>query len=227
MKNAWVNPWFAAPALAFLLVGVFFAVFVPYGEEILYFNSWRAGWLNPFFRWATHLGEVMAYVIAGLALLFWRYRFALLVAVTGLLTMPLVYTLKDQLGHDRPLTYFEKSGLRSALVVVPDEELNSGRTSFPSGHTMGAFGLYGLLSLLLSARARRWGLLFAFLAILTGFSRIFLVQHFLPDVLAGAALGLSLSWLVWQLDQLPFMRRARFLDRSLLRKSKMPSTSSG
>lgn len=217
MKRVWVNPWFVLPVLAFFLTALTLAVLIPYGDEILYFNSWRTGWLNPFFRRATHLGEAPVFFVAGLALLFWRFRFTLLVAVTGLITLPLVYTLKDQVGHDRPLTYFEKSGLSSALVVVPGEELNSGQTSFPSGHTMAAFGLYSLLALMLPNRARRWGLLLATTAIIVGISRIFLAQHFLPDVLAGAVLGMALSWAVWQFDQLPFMRRARFLDRSLIK----------
>lgn len=215
MKRVWINPWFVVPVLVFFLTAIVLAVITPYGEEILYLNPWREGWLNPFFRRVTHLGEAPAFVLAGVAAMFWRYRFTLVIALVGLLTSPLVYTLKDQIAMDRPKTYFEKSGKIDSLVVVPDEQLNIGRTSFPSGHTTAAFALYGVIALMLDPRARRWGLPLALLAVMVGFSRIFLVQHFLRDVLGGAVLGLMLAWLGWQLAQIPYFQRQAWLDKSL------------
>ncbi len=217
MKRVWINPWFVWPVMVFFVIAIFIELITPYGNEILFLNPWREGWLNPFFRRATHLGEVPAFIVAGMAAMFWRFRFTLLIALAGLITSPLVYTLKDKIGTDRPKTYFEKTGLSNEVVVVPEERLNSGQTSFPSGHTMAAFGLYGLLTLMLDPKARRWGLLLALLAVLVGFSRIFLVQHFLRDVLGGAIMGLMIAWLVWQFDQLPFMRHAAWLDKRLIK----------
>jgi membrane-associated phospholipid phosphatase len=60
-----------------------------------------------------------------------------------------------------------------------------------------AVTMFSLVTLMLPFRWRRFGLLFAMLALLTGISRVFLVQHFLRDVLAGAAFGLAISSLVW------------------------------
>lgn len=218
MKRVWVNPWFVLPVGLFFIAAMILAAVTPYGHEIVYLNDWREGWLNPFFRRVTHLGEAPAFIVAGLAALFWQYRFTVLIALVGLFTSPLVYTLKDKIGTDRPKTYFEKTGMSEAVVVVPEERLNSGRTSFPSGHTTAAFALYGLLSLMLDPRVRQWGLLLAILAITVGFSRIYLVQHFLRDVLGGAVLGLILAWLVWQLGQSAFFQRVRWLDGGLSRR---------
>jgi len=41
----------------------------------------------------------------------------------------------------------------------------------------------------LHASNKAWGLFFLFLAVLVGYSRIYLGQHFLPDVTMGALLG--------------------------------------
>jgi undecaprenyl-diphosphatase len=62
---------------------------------------------------------------------------------------------------------------------------------------MAAFALYSLLAMMLPVRQKHWGLPMAIIAVLVGISRIFLVQHFLADVLGGALLGLALSLGVW------------------------------
>jgi membrane-associated phospholipid phosphatase len=59
--------------------------------------------------------------------------------------------------------------------------------SFPSGHTMAAFGLYAALAFYAKKWYQAFGLFF--LALLVGYSRIYLSQHFLVDVIFGAMLG--------------------------------------
>ena len=205
-KGLWAYPWFSIPVLIFLNAGLAVSLSLPFGSEILLLNSWRTEPLNTFFRFCTQLGEVPALVVPGVLLLFWRFRFAVLFAFAGLIITPLSYVLKDRIGTDRPLTYFEKEGIRDEVVFVPGVELNSGQTSFPSGHTMAAFGLYGLIALL-SYRSVPWmSLAFVWTAILVGFSRIFLVQHFLADVLGGAMVGLLVAVFVWGLNCRVFPR---------------------
>jgi membrane-associated phospholipid phosphatase len=48
-------------------------------------------------------------------------------------------------------------------------------------------------------KSRAWGLLFFFLALLAGISRMYLVQHFFEDIYAGAWLGTVLTWLIYEL----------------------------
>ncbi|TNE59274.1 MAG: phosphatase PAP2 family protein [Bacteroidetes bacterium] len=217
--NIWSVPWFTIPVLLFFNVGLALLLFVPYGAEILYLNPWRTEPLNTFFRGATELGEAVAFVALGLISLLWRFRFALLIALTGLLVMPVSYLLKDKIGTDRPVTYFEKNGVRDAVVLVPGVKPNGGKTSFPSGHTMAAFSLYTLLALL---TRRKWpwlGLALAWTAMLVAISRVFLVQHFLADILGGAFFGMALAWLVFSLDR-RFFARMTVLDRGLLSASR-------
>lgn len=222
MKNGfWAYSWFSIPVLLFFNAGLAMLLFLPYGTEIILLNSWRTEPLNSFFRLCTQLGEVPAFVLLGLLTMTWKYRFSLLIALAGLFISPLSYVLKDQIGTDRPITYFEKAGVRDAVVLVPGVDLNGGQTSFPSGHTMAAFGLYGLLALL-TGRALPWlGLAFAWTAILVGFSRIFLVQHFLWDVLGGAAIGLLVAALVWQINE-RLLKRWPVLDAGILNRGGAP-----
>lgn len=198
MKYIWENKWFFIPTLFFFCVGGFLIGVIPYSHEILFFNDYRHEPYNALFRLLTICGEVWAFVFFGSILLFRRPRYAILIAITGILTMPISYWAKDRIGIDRPITFFEKNRPQSDQpVLVPDVELNRGQTSFPSGHSMAAFALYGLLALMLPPHRKQWGLLLAIMAIFVGISRIFLVQHFLADVLGGAFLGLLLSSMVW------------------------------
>lgn len=190
--------WFLLPLVPAFLTGLILRLQIPYGQEILWLNVWRFEPLNSFFRFATLWGEVYAYGIAVLVLLFINRKYALLIALCGLSTLLLSFWLKDMAAVPRPHTWLEQVGQRSELVAVPGVELASGKTSFPSGHTMSAFALFSLLAFMLRPPYRIWGAFFALAAILVGISRIFLAQHFIADVLAGALWGLALALLIWR-----------------------------
>lgn len=74
----------------------------------------------------------------------------------------------------------------------PDGEKRRSNSSFPSSHAANA----AALALVFAARWKRLAIGFALLAALVAFSRMYLNRHFLSDVLAGAAIGVGLSWLV-------------------------------
>jgi membrane-associated phospholipid phosphatase len=73
-----------------------------------------------------------------------------------------------------------------ALGAVP------GSPSFPSGHAMSAFAVAAAIAVL--APRLRWPVLAV--AALIGFSRVYLGVHFWLDVLAGAALGITIGVLI-------------------------------
>lgn len=217
MKSTWHNPWFSIPFLILYNVGLLINYQVSHGDEILYFNAWRVEPLNSLFRFFTLLGEVWAYgFFALLMLLVGRYRYAILIILVGFFTLPIQYYLKDVLAVDRPLSYFEKLDRMQEVTRVFGVELNSGQTSFPSGHTIGAFALYSVLAMIFAEKRPRFGALFAFLGASVALSRVFLVQHFLPDVLFGALIGLLIGEGVGWLSRAPGFQGIKALDGNLL-----------
>ena len=140
----------------------------------------------------------------GLVLVFRRKWYGLL---TLALTVPggtlLGELLKDLVRRDRP--YHE-----SALIDL-------GGYSFPSGHTLAATLLYGLLAVFAilvfkSLRLRFLvGLTAALIVILVGLSRIALGAHYLTDVLGAMACGLVWLWLCFKVVRM--LRRCRSVRR--------------
>jgi membrane protein DedA with SNARE-associated domain/membrane-associated phospholipid phosphatase len=147
----------------------------------------RVGWLTATMRAITQLGSLrlIAPLVALTALLLLvRARrpdaAALLVtAVTG--ASLLVVLVKLLIGRARP----EGGGM---LVLVDS-------SSFPSAHSAQAVATYGALAYLAGRAAPRWGQRVAawttatLIALLVGFSRLYLGVHWLSDVLGGYALG--------------------------------------
>ncbi|MEI6652155.1 MAG: phosphatase PAP2 family protein [Chlorobiaceae bacterium] len=66
-------------------------------------------------------------------------------------------------------------------------------TSFPSGHSATAFSVATLISMLYP----RWRFAAFFAALLIAFSRIFLSQHYISDVIAGSFLGIVSTILLY------------------------------
>jgi membrane-associated phospholipid phosphatase len=86
------------------------------------------------------------------------------------------------------------------LTFVAGVDVHTGATSFPSGHTMTAFALYGLLAFLLTEK--KWiGFFLSLLAIGAAISRVYLVQHFLQDIYLGSLMGFSLAVLWYSIQK--------------------------
>jgi membrane protein DedA with SNARE-associated domain/membrane-associated phospholipid phosphatase len=139
-----------------------------------------------FFLVVTALGSIEAVVLLGVvvaAVLAWGRRWLFLgswlAAVAGSAVLNRV--LKGL--FDRPRPYFEHP-----LLVETSY-------SFPSGHAMESFVVYGMLAYfaVLALRSWEWRVAVVFgaalLVVLIGFSRMYLGVHYFSDVLAGYAAG--------------------------------------
>jgi undecaprenyl-diphosphatase len=136
------------------------------------------------FKTASRLGDGSLWVVTAICLLAlndghtYRVVFAAALAVGA--SVLLFMCVKKLIGRPRP---FEAWRELSCMAAPPD------KFSFPSGHTMTAFAVWGALSVGLPLLSH----VYLVMALLIGLSRIFLGLHYPTDVLVGAILGGSIG----------------------------------
>ena len=174
-------------------------------------NAWHGSFLDSLMTYWTYLGDglVMVILVFGLLMISIRHFFTGLTAFafSGLL----VKFLKKVIFTDfpRPVRYFEMIGLKEQLYLVEGVSLYKW-FSFPSGHTATAFAVFFAIALM--TRSGWLQSLVFILAVGVGYSRIYLSQHFLVDVVAGSFVGILAGYVAWA-----WIRRYRkqWLDRSI------------
>lgn len=127
---------------------------------------------------------VAFFLVAGVAYRERRWvSYAIAMGTSGLAAGILAQIVKHLIGRARP-----------ELWLGPAHYAPGSSTSFPSGHTVGAFALAGVLVF----ASRSWPLrVIAFLlALAVGLSRILAFRHWSSDVFASMALGLVTAWVV-------------------------------
>lgn len=194
------NRWFFTGFGLFLLVGGILLLFIEQGDAILYFSERRSVFGNAFFRYSTLLGEENTFFAAFALLLFIRYRYALALPLIGLTVSIISYVLKRAFYHPRPIRFFTEQGIVEQIITVEGVTLNSGYSSFPSGHTMAAFTLMAFLAFCLPKKSLV-GIVLVLIAVIVGLSRVYLVQHFFQDIYLGAIIGVTLAILWYYLVQ--------------------------
>ncbi|HEV7919237.1 MAG TPA: phosphatase PAP2 family protein [Thermoanaerobaculia bacterium] len=127
---------------------------------------------------------VFFFLIAGVV---YRHRrwtsYAMAMALAGLGAGLLAQIVKALVGRTRP-----------ELWLGPFHRAGPSATSFPSGHTVGAFALAGVLVFASPSRTLR--IVALLLAAAVGLSRILAFRHWTSDVVASAVLGLVVARLV-------------------------------
>ena len=121
-------------------------------------------------------GYMQVLVPITVALITQSTEFFLLAITAFAIERPVYFVLKNSLKRRRPPDIVPNF----SCIVQPSDKF-----SFPSGHTMAAFLLVGLLVAQFGAIA----VPFYLWALAVGASRVILGVHFPSDILAGAALG--------------------------------------
>ena len=155
-------------------------------ELHLMLTSAHNSFADIFFRCVTEIGGSIP-IIIGVLFLFYRMGASVYILSTQLLNVSLTSMLKLYFGVARPKTYFAEHFPHIMLHKIDGITLHSSN-GFPSGHTSAAFALMFCIALI--ARKRIVSVICCFLAILTGYSRIYLSQHFADDVLFGSFIGI-------------------------------------
>lgn len=183
------------------------------GEMLIFFSENRTPFYNIYFRFMTYMGEGYVYVFAIIAMLFVKFRYAFAVALNSILVLATSVPLKNYFQHERPFTYFTEVLKQPDLVnYVEGVTLHTSWTSsFPSGHTTSAFAFYSLLAFL---SPQQWvKMLCLFLAVNVACSRMYLIQHFLKDVTAGALTGVFVALLTYYIQDR--LKDKEWADRKL------------
>jgi membrane-associated phospholipid phosphatase len=209
-KNLVLFTWYTV-IIIFLGVGIWRFNQI---DLLAFFNPIREGFWIPFFQYATLLGEPFVFVICFVILIFFNYRWALMVPICGLSTMLISFVLKSIFSHPRPFYVLRTNNWLDKIRMLDGVVTYEGFTSFPSGHTFAAFSIFTLTSLLISDKKY-----FPYVALscclLVAASRVYLIHHFVHDVLFGMILGVSLAILLYML-QWKYLNRFAFLNGNLI-----------
>ena len=182
----WRNSILYFSVLLFLFItGTVFLLAFGKTASFISLNNYHTPWLDLFFIYYTYMGDgIFALCLVLLFILRQKKRkegVALLFAflISGLIAQ----VIKTLVNEPRPKLFFEPNTYSYFINGVS----LSNNASFPSGHTASAFALTTVMILFIKNRVWHIPLLLA--AILVGYSRIYLAQHFLGDVLVGAFIG--------------------------------------
>ena len=187
--------YFLIPFLILIITGFSLMLIFTKSELFLLINGRNSTFFDHFFKLNTWLGDGWMTVLVVIGMLFFKYRFAVLTAIAYAYSSLAVQILKRLFNAPRPVKFFEDIAPIRTIDGYPMHEWNS----FPSGHTVSAFTLAVVLSYLLPHKHSHWILIP--LAALTAFSRVYLAQHFMEDIIAGALLAVIMTFqLIWWLE---------------------------
>jgi len=204
----------------FILFLVLFGIciFIPKSESFIYINNSHNPFLDRLFIIITFLGDGKIYILLFVIMLFIRFRYALMYLMAFISDAIISQGLKNFVFPDllRPLKYFELQNIEFHLV----EGIKIYKYhSFPSGHTSTAFAVFSILALIMIPSKYRF--LAVLTAFLVGYSRIYLGQHFLPDVTAGSLIGVLVATFVyWWLNVFKplFLENRKWIDKNIVIK---------
>jgi membrane-associated phospholipid phosphatase len=174
------NRWFFFSYIALLLAGLLSILLSEKKGLHVLLNQYTHPATDWVFVYSTYLGDGYFALLLVFLLLFYRYRYALILLLSYLLSSLAAQFLKRVIfpGSPRPSLFFSGS---DNLYFVPGVDMHAYH-SFPSGHATTAFAVK---------------LLCLALAVLVSYSRVYLSQHFLVDIIAGSALGIACSVLMF------------------------------
>lgn len=186
-----VNRYFFLSFLFFFLIGLFILLREGKAVSFFYLNAYHSPGLDGFFTWFTFLGDgLFSIVVIVLLLVLRRYSKALQVLTAFLGSALCTQILKNVFSMPRPKQFFTPGQYAHFI----DGITRVGYSSFPSGHTTSIFALVTMLAMF--EKNKQWNAFYVLPAVAVGYSRIYLGEHFLGDVLVGSLVGVLLAVVV-------------------------------
>ncbi len=185
------NRYYFGLYLVFFCIGLVFLLTEGKAASFVDLNPYHRSTLDTFFAWVTFMGDgTFTVLIFVIFLLMRRWSRACQVITAFLLSALLAQILKSAFSMPRPKQFFSPG----QYPYFIDGVTHIGFASFPSGHSTSIFALATLLALF--EKNKKKNLLYLLLAVAVGYSRIYLGQHFLGDVLTGSCIGTAVAVLV-------------------------------
>jgi membrane-associated phospholipid phosphatase len=192
---------------------IFFAIFISTycllagkSEGFLLINHYHNKILDNFFILFTNVGNgIFAILVMLFMLILKKYGCTLQIALSFLVSGFLVQVLKHLVHSPRPKLFFGPGAIHCIGGITC-----TGYSSFPSGHTATIFALTTLFSFYFPGK--KTGIYLILIAVLTGFSRVYLSQHFPVDVLAGSFLGVCVSVICYRFIPLTKLEKKYSLE---------------
>lgn len=195
------NRFFFYEFFLFAIVSLFIFITYSKADGFYLLNPYHSSLLNIVFIFFTTLGDGFFCVGLSLLLFLLKKKYLSLMmfssyAISGIIAQ----VLKAYILEARPAVLLKDSTYKYFIENVTLHNMHA----FPSGHTTSAFALAAVCSF--SFNNKKYSTLFLAIAILVGYSRIYLAQHFLDDVFVGALIGLISAIFCWLIFQKLFVR---------------------
>ncbi|WP_346066721.1 phosphatase PAP2 family protein [Sphingobacterium siyangense] len=202
------NPAFFVCFAIWMALMTAVVVFIPKGDSFHFVNTRHAFWADILFTIQTYFGDglfVIGVFIAYCCTQQWNFARAIL--GTYIFSGLICCVLKNLFDADRPATVFHGDPTFHVVSWLRVAHFNS----FPSGHTTSAFAMAATLAII--SKNRGFGIILFVLAVLTGYSRVYLGQHFVEDVWFGSILGTSTA--CFYLLAMPYVLRRKRMSFGL------------
>jgi len=188
------NSAFFIPYFLFLLTGTLWLMAWSKNDIAVYINGHNSPAADFFFKYWTDVGLGWLIIPALIILSFVSLRGMFMALISYLLAFGINDSLKLAIHDPRP-SYILDS-LHIPFYRVPGVEI-MGWDGFPSGHTAISFSVFCMLALMSN---KKWVKFLCFTAaLLVGYSRMYLAEHFITDVLGGSVIGITCTVLTYKL----------------------------
>lgn len=198
--NGKINPFFICFG-CWMIISSILLLFNSEYNSFTSINHLRSFPADIFFTIFTDLGNGNILIPLAISFLIKKnYRVLVGILFSALIIALMVSWLKHVFNHPRPLACYGKNVVETASWIP----LYS-KYSFPSGHSATAFCVATYLSLSFSRDKYTIFISFAG-ACLTGYSRVYLGEHFFEDVWFGSMLGVLTAVITFVFVQYLFSR---------------------
>jgi membrane-associated phospholipid phosphatase len=189
--RAFYNPWFIIPFLTWAFIGAVMLLIFDRRALFSTVNMHHNDLLDIIMAGLTELGNGIGIFIMLISLLIFKscrnWWYAIAAVVCNVVPAIVIQLLKGIFNAPRPFEYYKADAGWIHFNDAWGEKLL--HHSFPSGHSAGIFSLCCFLALIVPPHRSGLGLVLFLLALLVGYTRMYLAAHFFADVYVGSMLG--------------------------------------